>query len=146
LENACKNPCNFTGSGCQILERLMKQTAKPDLSLGKNVGASNCWTRQMKISSAIGDLVAPHIKIIYYFAQDFLPPFFPVLDLLVYDLPFFSSTWLPPLISFISSSLPLLLPFYLSHFDSFQPRSILMVVGVLKMRDHRFMHGYSTAF
>ena len=55
--------------------------------------------------------------------QAFLPSFFPMLDLLVYVLPFFSSTWLPPLLSFISSSRPLLLPFYLSTFSSFQPRS-----------------------
>ena len=41
------------------------------------------------------------------------PSFFPVLDLLVYVLPFFSSPWLSPLLYFISSSLPLLLPFYL---------------------------------
>jgi hypothetical protein len=38
-------------------------------------------------------------------------------------LPFFSSPWLSPLLSFISSSLPLLLPFYLSTFSSFQPHS-----------------------
>jgi len=65
--------------------------------------------------------------------QAFLPSFFPVLDLLVYVLPFLSSTWLPPLLSFISSSsLPLfkllsssckLLPFYLSTFGSIEPRS-----------------------
>ena len=41
----------------------------------------------------------------------------------VYVLPFFSSNWLPPLLSFISSRLSLLLPFYLSTFSSFQPRS-----------------------
>jgi hypothetical protein len=46
-----------------------------------------------------------------------------MLDLLVYVLPLFSSTWLSPLLSFISSSLPLLLPFYLSTFSSFQPHS-----------------------
>ena len=55
--------------------------------------------------------------------QAFLPSFFPMLDLLVYVLPFFSSTWLPPLLFFISSSRPLLLPFYSSTFSSFQPRS-----------------------
>jgi hypothetical protein len=49
--------------------------------------------------------------------------FIPVLDLPVYALPFFSSPWLSPLVSIISSSLPLLLPFYLSTFNSFQPRS-----------------------
>jgi hypothetical protein len=38
-------------------------------------------------------------------------------------LPSFSSTWLPPLISYISSSLPLLHPFYSSKFSSFQPHS-----------------------
>ena len=50
-------------------------------------------------------------------------PCLTLLDLLVYDLPFFSSTWLSPLLSSISSSLPLLLPFYLSTFSLFQPRS-----------------------
>jgi hypothetical protein len=46
-----------------------------------------------------------------------------VLDLHVQVLPFFSLAWLPPLLSFISSSLPLLLPYYLSTIGSFQPRS-----------------------
>ena len=48
---------------------------------------------------------------------------FPCLTFLYFVLPLFSSTWLSPLLSFISSSLPLLLPFYLSTFSSFQPHS-----------------------
>jgi len=41
-------------------------------------------------------------KILWLLAttQAFLPSFLPVLDLLVYVLPFFSSTWLPPLLSY----------------------------------------------
>ena len=43
--------------------------------------------------------------------------YFPMLDLLVHVLPFFSSPYLSPLFSVIASSLPLLLPFYLSTFS-----------------------------
>ena len=53
-------------------------------------------------------------------AQGFLLSF-PCLT--VHVLPFFSSTWLPPLLSFIFFSLPLLLPFNLSTFGLIQPRS-----------------------
>jgi hypothetical protein len=47
----------------------------------------------------------------------FLFSFFPMLDLLLHVLPFFSSPWLFPLFCVIASSLPLLLPFYLSTFS-----------------------------
>jgi hypothetical protein len=92
------------------------------------------WTRVQQIMSlhAAGYVnVRPSIKynnlVSQQSAQAFLPFFFPVLDLPAYVLPFFLSPWLSPLLSVITSSLPLLIPFYLSTSVRFN-----FVVGSLK--------------
>ena len=55
--------------------------------------------------------------------QAFLPSFFPMLDLLVYVLPFFSWTWCFPYFPLFLSACLYCSLFYLSAFSLFQPRS-----------------------
>ena len=77
LENARRNPCNFTGSGqlyvkfwnriVNLNSNTLRDVMKADISLG-NSGASNYWTRQME--DAFGDLqngtVYRHTEVTYY--------------------------------------------------------------------------------